>query len=169
MTGVLEQVWKVIGETTTLSWFGFVLMNIGEGAAGMIEADEWQSLFTIYIPITLISLWGSPTTDSKLKATLNHTMDLVSVVYTSCSHTMTIEHATTYHWYTASYIGRLKHIYPGSNLKPNHHAAFHVYDILVLFGPVYSWWTFLFECLIGALQRFPSNHKFGMLQHLVGN
>ncbi|KAI9464872.1 hypothetical protein HD554DRAFT_2026214, partial [Boletus coccyginus] len=47
---------------------------------------------------------------------------------------------------------------------PNHHASFHIYDYLVLFGPVHSWWTFPFEQLIGVLQRLPNNHKSGELE-----
>ncbi|KAE9382676.1 hypothetical protein BT96DRAFT_772727, partial [Gymnopus androsaceus JB14] len=35
---------------------------------------------------------------------------------------------------------------------PNVHAAGHIYDFLLLFGPVMSWWCFPFEHMIGALQ-----------------
>jgi len=45
--------------------------------------------------------------------------------------------------------------------RPNVHAAFHIYDFLLLFGPVMSWWTFPFEHLIGVLQRINTNNKIG--------
>ena len=45
--------------------------------------------------------------------------------------------------------------------RPNQHVAFHIYDFLLLFGPVVSWWSFPFERIIGELQRMPSNHKIG--------
>jgi hypothetical protein len=32
---------------------------------------------------------------------------------------------------------------------------------LELYGSVYSWWTFVYEQLIGRLQRLRSNNKFG--------
>ncbi|KAJ6532080.1 hypothetical protein B0H19DRAFT_966607, partial [Mycena capillaripes] len=36
--------------------------------------------------------------------------------------------------------------------RPNVHVAFHIYDFLLLFGPVISWWCFPFERVIGYLQ-----------------
>ena len=115
----------------------------------------------VYIPIALISLWGSAASGPKLNTVLDHTMDLVSAVYVGCARTMTAEHASAYRSYITRYVGNLKCVHPTFDICPNHHAAFHVYDYLVLFGPVHSWWTFPFECLIGVLQRLPSNHKSG--------
>ena len=154
---VLKQIRDVIRETTMPSWFGSIPRNFSDILAGTIKADEWRSLINVYIPIALDSLWGGPPSKATLKSILDHTMDLVSVVYVSCARTMTLECAT------ASYVGSLRHIHSTSNVRPNHHASFHVYDYLVLFGPVHSWWTFPFERLIGILQCLPTNHKFGEL------
>ncbi|KIK20276.1 hypothetical protein PISMIDRAFT_106073 [Pisolithus microcarpus 441] len=74
---------------------------------------------------------------------------------------MSVSRAKAYRTHIASYVGKLKALYPTCNVRPNHHAAFHIYDYLHLFGPVHSWWTFLFEHLIGILQRIPTNHKSG--------
>ena len=101
----------------------------------------------------LISLWGAGTPQADLKLILDNTMDLVSAVYLACSR------AVAYRSCIASYVGNLKHVHPTFGLRPNHHALFHIYDYLVLFGPVHSWWTFPFEQLIGILQRLSSNHK----------
>jgi hypothetical protein len=161
---VLERIREVIREATMPSWFGSIPSNFGDTSAGTIKADEWRSLITVYIPIALISLWGSPSSDAKLRAVLDHTMDLVSAVYLSCARTMTTERATAYRSYITNYVGNLKRIHPKFNLRPNHHASFHIYDYLILFGPVHSWWSFPFERLIGILQRLPSNHKSGELE-----
>ncbi|KAJ7441261.1 hypothetical protein FB451DRAFT_1058265 [Mycena latifolia] len=45
--------------------------------------------------------------------------------------------------------------------KTNIHAAFHIYDFLLLFGPIISWWCFPFERLIGILQRINTNDQIG--------
>ncbi|KIK52019.1 hypothetical protein GYMLUDRAFT_180723 [Collybiopsis luxurians FD-317 M1] len=45
--------------------------------------------------------------------------------------------------------------------RPNIHAAGHVYDFLLLFGPVISWWCFPFEQLIRALQKINTNDHIG--------
>ncbi|KAL4062354.1 hypothetical protein J3A83DRAFT_4070333, partial [Scleroderma citrinum] len=60
-----------------------------------------------------------------------------------------------------SYVRNLKHIHPTFGLQLNHHALFHIYDYLVLFSPIHSWWTFPFKQLIGILQHLSSNHKTG--------
>ncbi|KAJ7610392.1 hypothetical protein FB45DRAFT_751377 [Roridomyces roridus] len=39
--------------------------------------------------------------------------------------------------------------------------AFHIYDFLLLFGPVISWWTFPFERIIGFLERINTNNHIG--------
>jgi hypothetical protein len=158
---VLGRIRDVIRDTSVPSWFGSVPKNFGDQAAGTVKADEWRSLITVYIPIALISLWGVGNAGSDLEVILDHTMDLVSAVYLACSRTMSSERALAYRSCIAQYVGVLKNAHPRFSLRPNHHAAFHIYDYLVLFGPVHSWWTFPFERLIGILQRLPSNHKSG--------
>jgi len=115
---VLKQIRDVIRETTMPSWFGSVPRNFGDISAGTIKADEWHSLITVYIPIALISLWGGPSSKATLKSILDHTMDLVSAVYVSCARTMTLECATAYRSYIASYVRSLRRIHPTSNVWP---------------------------------------------------
>ena len=92
---------------------------------------------------------------------LGSTVSLISAIYLACSRTMTLERASAYQSCITNYVGNLKSVYPQSSLCPNHHAAFHIYDYLILFSPVQSWWTFPFVHLIGVLQCLPSNHKPG--------
>ena len=159
----LKRIHEVIQGISVPSWLDSPPRNFGNASAGTIKADEWRSLITIYIPLALISIWGTHNPDSDNKAVLDHTMSLVSAVYMACSRMMTIERATTYRSCIANYVGNLKHLYPAVPLRPNHHAAFYIFDYLVLFGPVHSWWTFPFKQLIGVLQHLPNNHKSGML------
>ena len=46
-------------------------------------------------------------------------------------------------------------------MRPNIHAAGHIYDFLLLFGLVMSWWAFPFEYLIGVLQQVNMNDYIG--------
>ncbi|EIN10110.1 hypothetical protein PUNSTDRAFT_66638 [Punctularia strigosozonata HHB-11173 SS5] len=69
--------------------------------------------------------------------------------------------AIAYRDYIANYVGNLTALYPDIVCRSNHHMAFHIYDFLLLFGPVHSWWCFPFERLIGRLQRLPHNHRLG--------
>ena len=162
----LERVRDVIRDTSVPTWLGSVPKNFGDTSAGTIKADKWRQLITIYLPIMLISLWGTGSkTNPRL---LHHTMDLVSAVYLACARSMTLDRASAYRSPIVSYVGSLKRLHPTIDLHPNHHATFHIYNYLLLFGSVQSWWTFPFECLIGVLQCLPSNHKSGALFHRDG-
>ncbi|KAG2063399.1 hypothetical protein BDR04DRAFT_1038092, partial [Suillus decipiens] len=111
---------------------------------GTIKADEWHSLITVYIPITLISLWGADTSHPSnevgtlLRTILNHMMELVCAVYLMCAQTVTTDRAHAYHSHIACYVTNLTKVHPTFTLWPNHHAAFHIYDFLILFRPAHS-------------------------------
>ncbi|KAH8795253.1 hypothetical protein DL96DRAFT_1480833 [Flagelloscypha sp. PMI_526] len=45
--------------------------------------------------------------------------------------------------------------------RPNIHISFHLADFLLLFGPLFHWWAFPFERLIGTIQRINTNHQIG--------
>ncbi|KAJ7604975.1 hypothetical protein FB45DRAFT_767830 [Roridomyces roridus] len=45
--------------------------------------------------------------------------------------------------------------------RPNIHVAFHIYDFLLSFGPIISWWCFPFERVIGYLQRIHTTNRVG--------
>lgn len=130
-----------------------------------MKADEWHSLITVYIPIALWSLWGTGTShpsdevSTHLRDVLNHTIELVCVVYLMCAQTTTAQRAHAYCTHIANYVGNLKKIHPTFALCPNHHAAFHIYNYLLLVGPAHSWWYFPFEHLIRILQHLPVNHN----------
>lgn len=166
-TEVLRHIRNVIRDTSIPTWLGSVPSNFGEASAGTLKADEWRTLITVYLPIALVNLWGAGTSHSspelaaRLRTVLDHTMELVSAVHIACARTMTARRAQSYRSYIVSYVGKLKEVHSTSSLRPNHHAAFHIYDYLLLFGPAHSWWCFPFERLIGILQRLPVNHKFG--------
>ncbi|KIN94226.1 hypothetical protein M404DRAFT_168856 [Pisolithus tinctorius Marx 270] len=163
---MLNQVCKVIHDVVTPSWLGSVPSNFGDVSTGTIKADEWCSLITMYLPLALINLWGTSNDCSNdgtdLKAVLDHTVDLVSAINLACTRTMSTSRASAYRAYIASYVGKLKELYPTLDAQPNHHVSFHIYDYLLLFGPVQSWWCFPFERLIGVLQHLPTNYQTGL-------
>lgn len=169
----MEHVRRVIRDTVTPSWVRSVPVNFGDAAAGTLKADEWRTMFTIYLPLALISLWGEGTSHSSSDETaryrriLDHTMTLVSAVVLACKRTMTAERSDAYRAYIATWVKDLQEIHPEAGQRPNNHMAFHIYDFIRLFGPVRSWWCFPFERLIGQLQRMPMNHMFGKLLELL--
>jgi hypothetical protein len=162
---VLQRIRDVIKDTATPSWLNSVPYNFGAAAAGTLKADEWRTMWTVYLPIALVSLWGEGTlhdsadVSQKLRDVLDHTMALACAITLACLRTMTRARATAYRSHTASWVRDLNRLYPDIDQRTNNHMAIHIYDFLLLFGPVRSWWCFPFERLIGQLQRLPNNHK----------
>ncbi|KAJ3765118.1 hypothetical protein FB446DRAFT_833337 [Lentinula raphanica] len=84
---------------------------------------------------------------------------------------MTASRAQAYREYIASWTQDLRRLFPHVREgipRPNVHAAGHIYDFLLLFGPVLSWWCFPFERLIGVLQKINTNdHKGGEMEATI--
>ncbi|KAJ3765267.1 hypothetical protein FB446DRAFT_698362 [Lentinula raphanica] len=77
---------------------------------------------------------------------------------------MTASRARAYREYIPSGMQDLRRLFPHVREgipRPNVHAAGHIYDFLLLFGPVLSWWCFPFERLIGVLQKVNTNDHRG--------
>lgn len=134
-----------------------------------MKADQWRILWTIYIPIALISLWvqGMPNAANnaaEMERVFENAMALVSLVTLACKHTTSEDRAKEYREYVRIYIEGLKAMFPGF-LLPYHHALFHIFEFLLLFGPIRGWWCFPFERLVGHLQDIPHNHKEGMFSY----
>ncbi|KAJ3720852.1 hypothetical protein C8R42DRAFT_581801 [Lentinula raphanica] len=171
--GTLAHIQSVIRETSTPSWVNSVPKNFGEAKAGSLKADEWRTLSALYLPIALVTLWGDndgipPPVDETdaghLFQALNHTMALFQATILACRYTMTASRARAYQEYIASWTQDLRRLFPHVREgipRPNIHAAGHIYDFLLLFGPVLSWWCFPFERLIGVLQKVNTNDHRG--------
>ncbi|KAM5544379.1 hypothetical protein V8D89_002039 [Ganoderma adspersum] len=157
---VFDKFHHIVKHTVTPSWVGSVPYNFSEAAASTPKADEWRTVFTMYLPITLLLLFRQPDSSPHLKAILDHTMQLVCAVLLACKRTMNSSCMERYLQYLRRYIEQLPAIYPDLGCESIHHMAFHIYDFVKLFRPVHSWWAFPFEHLIGQLQHMPTNHKF---------
>lgn len=175
---MIEFIRHLIDKLETPSWVGSVPPRFGSPAAGKLKADEWRWLFTLYIPIALILRWGPGSTHASLQVeqdfrrALDHTMLLVQAMIIAVKRYTSDGRATAYLQLYAEYVEGLKNLYPGTRATPSHHAAFHIYDFLKLFGPIFAWWAFPFERVIGRLQRIPKNHKKGefmMRVYVVAN
>jgi hypothetical protein len=145
---------------------GSVPANFGAAAAGTPKADEWRSIFTIYLPLALITLSAQYDTPG-LASTVENTMDLVCALIAGCKRWMSESRSDYYLASISRYIDGLNRLYPDIQLNSIHHMAFHIFDFLRLFGPVQSWWCFPFERLIGRLQRTTHNHRFGELEATI--
>ncbi|KAI8989143.1 hypothetical protein BD414DRAFT_327419 [Trametes punicea] len=165
---VIARIQEVIRDTATPSWLSSVPKEFGEARAGTLKADEWRILCTVYLPLALISLWGFGASYAATKnpgfllEVLDNTMMLVSAVTVLCKRSTNRRRSKKYGEYLAKWLEGIQELHPERySDRTNNHMAFHILDFLRLFGPVYSWWCFPFERLIGHLQRLPHNDKHG--------
>ncbi|KAG7093911.1 hypothetical protein E1B28_007547 [Marasmius oreades] len=77
---------------------------------------------------------------------------------------MTQSRAQAYRDCLDSWINDLRSIYPHVREgvpRTIVHAAGHIFQFLVSYGPVNSWWCFPYERLIGSLQKINTNNHIG--------
>jgi hypothetical protein len=143
------------------SWTSSIPSNLGSPSHGKLKADQWRMLGTIYLPASLIRIWGSLDTGTPKnllkRRLLLSTMSLLSAIGIATAHTTSASRADLYLFHLQAYIDSIKELFPSYKFRPNHHMAFHIYDYLLMYGPVHSWWCFPFERMIGMLQRIPNN------------
>jgi hypothetical protein len=149
----------------TPSWLTFIPTNLGEANHGKLKADQWRTLGTTYLPVSLIRLWGSLEKDDPRSQLLCVTMSLISAVIIASSRTASREKANLYLSHMTKYVNGLRELFPRYKIRPNHHMALHLAEYLRFYGPVYSWWAFPFERLIGMLQHIPNNFQNGTVPH----
>ncbi|KAJ3552961.1 hypothetical protein NM688_g3879 [Phlebia brevispora] len=149
------------------SWVSRAPKGFGSTKCGKLSADQWRTVCTIHLPVTLIRLWGTnredPDEDRK-KRMLRNYMDLVSAVNIAGMMVMTEEHIKLYETTILRYLHDLKNLYHEAAIKPNHHLAVHLALFLRRFGPVHSWRAYAFERFNYLLQQVNTNNRMGDLE-----
>ncbi|KAF5317882.1 hypothetical protein D9758_018788 [Tetrapyrgos nigripes] len=172
----LAHIRHIIATTQTPSWVNSVPKNYGDADAGTLKADKWRTLSTIYLPIALVTLWGDehspPSQDpAVLQSVLDHTMWLFQAVMIVCRNTMTTDRADAFREFVDKWVNNLRKVHPHTRehaARPNIHAAGHIYDFLICYGPILNWWCFPFERLVGTLQKInTSDHIGGVMESTI--
>lgn len=146
------------------SWISPAPPNWGTTQRGKLSADNWRVICTIHLPITLIQLWSQGS--DRMKDILSHFMDLISAVRIANMRITSPAQITAYDHYMGNYIRRIKELYPDQTLKPTHHTALHISDMLGLFGPSHSHSGPHYERYINFLHRINTNLKIGTFWRL---
>ncbi|KAJ3754957.1 hypothetical protein EV360DRAFT_9263, partial [Lentinula raphanica] len=136
---------QAISEVITPSYIEKPPEFIGLPKAGTPKADNWRTLFSIFLPLALLSLWQE---DSPVAAADANDMG---------------SDRTDFREYLRLHIDGLKANFPGF-IQPSHHLAFHIHEGMELFSNVRNFWCFPGERLILRLRGIPVNHKIGELE-----
>ncbi|KAH7872790.1 uncharacterized protein C8R40DRAFT_1051744 [Lentinula edodes] len=163
---VLERIQQAVREVIVPGWIAKPSDLIGLPRGGTPKADNWRTLFSIFLPLALLSLWqeASPIAAEDADAmasVLQTSMYLTCAANKMSKHTLSLQDREDFREYLRLHIEGLKKNFPGF-IQPSHHLAFHIYDDMDLFSVVHHFWCFPGERLIGFLKRIPINHKIGM-------
>lgn len=158
----LNEVQNDIGSIIVPSWFTKMRPTFGEKSNGKLKADEWRSLFTVYLPITFLRLWAESSGHRvHLKALLCLTI-LVNIV---TSRTSSAASRELYENTVKTYLKFLHKASPKCQIVINHHMALHLTGFMALHGPCHSHWAFPFERIIGKMQKTLHNSRMGTHIH----
>ncbi|KAI6096385.1 hypothetical protein F5141DRAFT_1220913 [Pisolithus sp. B1] len=158
---ILPEVWEDQQKLILPSFVSPTPANFGL-ASRSLSADQWCSVGTIHLVITLIWLWGFDM-GQKGEMLVNY-IHLVTAIHWANMHTTSKFAADEYMFHMLEYLRGLVQLYKEAKVQPTHHLALHIGDLLLVFGPVHSWRTWAFERYNYMLQNIKSNNKFGELE-----
>ena len=164
-----------IAATIRPSWQAALPGNFGCAEHGKLKADQWRTALEFDLPVSLVKILftrrktGNITDDMRAQRIVEHTMDLAIAMAWGLSRRTSTLHAERYQFYMTRYVKGIHELYPGYDLKPKHHYALHIPEILLQYGPIRGTWAFGLERMIGRLQKLNSNHKIGNILSLSPN
>jgi len=156
---VMAHIWSDMENCQLLSWISPAPRNWGTTQMGKLSADNWRVICTIHLPTSLIWLWRNDT--GRKQALLANLMDLVTAVRLANMRICSSEVIEDYNRTMARYIQGLLDLFPHENLKPNHHAALHIGDVMERFGPGHSHGSAYYERHIALFHRINTNRQLG--------
>jgi hypothetical protein len=164
-TEEMEALWNDLENIVKPTWVTSVPTTLSS-AGPKLKSDQWRTVGSLYLPITLIRLWSTvePVDEQSIRRRelLHLTMLLLSAVAVASSRVTSGNNAAEFLSLMLEYISELRRLFPDYKLHSIHHMATHIGDFLLMYGPVHGWWAFPFERMIGTLQRISTNHKLGM-------
>jgi hypothetical protein len=167
-SAVRARIHQAIRKVIVPAWISKPPPDVGLPRAGNLKADTWRTLFAIYMPLALLSIWQpdlpiSTEDTARMAPALDTAMHLTCATLMMTKRNLTSSHREQFRYSLRKHIDGLKECFPGFEL-PSHHMVFHIYELMDQFSNVRNWWCFPGEQLIGKLRRIPINHKIGLSQ-----
>jgi hypothetical protein len=160
---LLHKIHSDMASTTLPSWMEPAPPNFGYPGHGKLKADQWRTVCSVNLVITLVRAWGIPSASDHDRALLQNFTDMVIAVTWGTRRSLTPERISIYATHMKRYLNSLKDLFGEHVIVPNHHLSLHLIECLRSFGPVHSWWAFPFERYNGMLRQLNTNSKSGMI------
>lgn len=168
----LHQIHIGLSQIVIPSWIERPPTNLGEKSHGKLKADQWLTLFSVFLPLILPELW-SLSDSHRNTALLDNFHDLVSATNIVCSYTVTPDMPSAYLQHYISYRKSSQVLFPNGGSRPNHHFAMHNGKLMKFWGPLIQLSEFQGERHNGMLQKIKTNNhlcefKFHMVEIFYG-
>ena len=155
---MLQEVRSDIAVTVLPSTLGRAPVNVGSAGAGTLSADEWRTLCTVHLVVTLTRLWGTYPQGEERRDYLDNYLDLVTAVRYGTARRTSRRHIDVYNFYILKYVRGIRNLFQ-QDLVPNQHLALHLGECLDRFGPAHNYWAFPFERMIRILRLANINYR----------
>ena len=153
----LSQIHYYIANTVIPTWIDQPPSNISEKSHGKLKADQWLTLFTIFLPLILLELWSKNILQQNA-VLLKNFHDLVACTYIISSHETSSTMVTSFEKYYLQYCKSSQLLFPNVLSCPNHHHyAMHIHDLLQFWGPLIKLSEFPYERHNSLLQKIKTN------------
>lgn len=159
---LVERIQSDIANTFFPSWLVPPPRNFGSASHGKLRADQWRTVCTVSLIITLVHTWGSTSTLELQRRLLSNFMDLVIAVDTTTKWSTSSRNVSIYLTNMTHYLCSLLELFPDHKLQTNHHISLPLKECLARFGPVQGWWSSPFEHYNGIMRDINTNNKLGI-------
>ncbi|MBW0556724.1 hypothetical protein O181_096439, partial [Austropuccinia psidii MF-1] len=142
---------------------------LGQAKEGKIKASEWQSLFSIYLPLTVVDTIvgdiekyrNQPSKAQQICLSVEMFYALVVCTHILEAWSITKEDCKRFGEEYRKYWESSKRLFQGYEINPNHHYALHIEMHLRQWGPLMGVAKFAGERLNGMLQKIHTLGKIG--------
>jgi hypothetical protein len=165
-TAELSRIHACISDAIIPSWVERPPRNLGEKSHGKLKADQWFTLFSIFLPVILPEIWQIPSNNHR-RNLLDNFYHLVTCTNIVCAYSVTSESADAYLDHYIKY-RQSSHTLFKTGERPNHHYAMHNSDLMKFWGPLMPLSEFAGERHNGNLQKIETNsHACKCLNHCL--
>ncbi|EMD34886.1 hypothetical protein CERSUDRAFT_75776 [Gelatoporia subvermispora B] len=191
----LDQVHDYLAQFEMPAWVGRLPRDVGYPAGGSLTSDEWKAMALVYLPLIIPLVWedsckaadqeyqkrlaswhkseekrqhriakgkhradGKPEPPEPKPQLRMHPQDADNFLSLAAALKILLARSID------DYLDGFFKLHP-SHIKPNFHFITHIFTQIEDFGPVYGFWTFLFERLNKILKNYAvNNHDGGELE-----
>jgi len=152
----LSKIHACLSDTVIPGWIERPPTNLGAKSHGKLKADQWFTLFTIFLPLIIPEIW-LVSSNKRHAALLENFYDLVTCTNIVCSYAITEASADAYRDHYIKYRRSLDQLFPNIPTRPNHHYAMHNPELMKFWGPLIKLSEFPYEQHNGRLQKIKTN------------